>query len=199
MFPALLTATLLTLLTLPVPPPTTPSGPAAHPRNATPTRLPEPVTTTPRPATVTHLPAPPTLLRAVRKLRRTPGAVAAGAALRQLGTPYIWGGGSRSGPTRGGFDCSGLALYAWSRAGVTLPHYTGTQFRRGHRIPFPHLRQGDLVFFGGGTTDPTHVGIYLNHGTMIHAPRSGDVVRRTPFATSPYYRLRYRGATRPHP
>lgn len=196
MFQALLAATLLTVLTLPVPPmtpPTAPSRPAsAHPRRPTPTHL-------PKPATVTHLPSPPTLLRAVRTLRRTPGAIAAKAALRRLGTPYIWGGGSPSGPTRGGFDCSGLALYAWSKAGVTLPHYTGTQFERGRRIPFPRLRRGDLVFFGGGTTDPTHVGIYLSKGTMIHAPRSGDVVRTTPFATSPYYRLRYRGATRPHP
>ncbi|MFC6086548.1 C40 family peptidase, partial [Sphaerisporangium aureirubrum] len=140
-----------------------------------------------------------TITVSTRTTRRPPGTIAARAALRRLGTPYIWGGGSKSGPTRGGFDCSGLALYAWSRAGVTLPHYTGTQFTQGKRIPYPHLRQGDLVFFGGGTAAPTHVGIYLKSGTMIHAPKSGDVVRTTNFAQNPYYRPRYRGATRPHP
>ncbi|MEV6984989.1 NlpC/P60 family protein [Sphaerisporangium sp. NPDC051017] len=118
-------------------------------------------------------------------------------ALRQLGTPYVWGGGSASGATRGGFDCSGLALYAWARAGVSLPHYTGSQFARGTKIPISRLRPGDLVFFGGGTGDPTHVGIYLKNGVMIHAPKTGDVVRKVDFLHSPYYRARYRGAIRP--
>jgi cell wall-associated NlpC family hydrolase len=129
--------------------------------------------------------------------RLTPGRTAAVAALRQLGTPYVWGGGSGRGPTRGGFDCSGLALHAWSKAGVRLTHYTGSQFRQGRRVPFSQLRAGDLVFFGGGSGDPTHVGVYLKDGTMVHAPKTGDVVRTVDFADSPYYRARYRGAVRP--
>ncbi|WP_424529393.1 C40 family peptidase [Sphaerisporangium viridialbum] len=132
-----------------------------------------------------------------RSGRAASGTVAASAALRQLGTPYVWGGGSGAGATGGGFDCSGLALYAWARAGVSLPHYTGTQFTKGTKIPFSQLRPGDLVFFGGGSGDPTHVGIYLKNGVMIHAPKSGDVVRKVDFAHSPYYRARYRGAIRP--
>nr|BFE86968.1 hypothetical protein GCM10020093_095690 [Planobispora longispora] len=84
----------------------------------------------------------------------SPGQIAAAAALRQLGTPYVWGGGSSTGPTRGGFDCSGLALHAWSKAGVTLTHYTGTQFRQGRRVPFSQLRPGDLVFFGAAPAPP---------------------------------------------
>ncbi|MFF4990980.1 C40 family peptidase [Streptosporangium saharense] len=127
----------------------------------------------------------------------SPGRMAVAAALRQLGRPYVWGGGSSAGPTRGGFDCSGLALHAWARAGVRLTHYTGSQFRQGHRVPFSRLRPGDLVFFGGGTGDPAHVGVYAGGGRMIHAPRRGDVVKVTTFATSPYYRARYRGAIRP--
>lgn len=133
------------------------------------------------------------------------GDLAAAAALARLGTPFSWGGGSPSGPTRGigrgasttGFDCSGLTLYAWSRAGVKLGHYTGTQFRQGRRIPLSELRRGDLVFFGGGAGDPTHVGLYLGDGVMVHAPKTGDVVRRTSFLTSTYYRPLYRGAVRP--
>jgi cell wall-associated NlpC family hydrolase len=135
----------------------------------------------------------------------TKGAVAAAAALERLGTPFSWGGGSPAGPTRGigrgasttGFDCSGLTLYAWSKAGVKLGHYTGTQFRQGRRVPTRELRKGDLVFFGGGTGNPTHVGLYLGDGVMIHAPKTGDVVRRTSFLDSPYYRPIYRGAVRP--
>ncbi|GGL05331.1 hypothetical protein Sme01_63760 [Sphaerisporangium melleum] len=132
-----------------------------------------------------------------RSRKLTAGAIAAKVAVRQIGTPYVWGGGSKAGATRGGFDCSGLALYAWSRAGVSLPHYTGSQFTKGKRIPFSQLRQGDLVFFGGGTGDPTHVGLYLEDGMMVHAPKSGDVVRKVDFAHSTYYRSRYRGAIRP--
>jgi cell wall-associated NlpC family hydrolase len=122
-----------------------------------------------------------------------------------LGVSFSWGGGSPKGPTIGvgrgagttGFDCSGLTLYAWSKAGVTLAHYTGTQFHQGHRIPLTARRRGDLLFFGGGTGDPTHVALYLGRGVMIHAPKTGDVVRRTNFLRSPYFRTAYRGTVRP--
>ncbi|WP_327089307.1 NlpC/P60 family protein [Nonomuraea sp. NBC_01738] len=122
-----------------------------------------------------------------------------------MGTPFSWGGGRPSGPTTGigrgantvGFDCSGLTLYAWSKAGISLGHYTGTQFRQGRRVPLSDLRKGDLVFFGGGSGDPTHVGLYLGGGIMIHAPKTGDVVKKTQFLDSSYYRPIYRGAIRP--
>ncbi|WP_326820365.1 NlpC/P60 family protein [Streptosporangium sp. NBC_01756] len=129
--------------------------------------------------------------------RPSPGQTAVTAALRHVGRPYVWGGGSGDGPTGGGFDCSGLALHAWSKAGAALTHYTGSQFRQGRRVPFSQLRPGDLVFFGGGVGDPTHVGVYVKDGVMVHAPKTGDVVRTTNFADSPYYRSRYRGAVRP--
>ncbi|MGW5157223.1 NlpC/P60 family protein [Nonomuraea wenchangensis] len=138
-----------------------------------------------------------------RKLTR--GQIAASAALAQLGVSFSWGGGSAKGPTLGigrgaatrGFDCSGLTLYAWSRAGVRLGHYTGAQFRQGRRISRTARRAGDLLFFGGGRADPTHVALYLGGGLMVHAPKTGDVVRTTSFAKSSYYRAVYRGAVRP--
>ncbi|MEW1836512.1 NlpC/P60 family protein [Nonomuraea angiospora] len=122
-----------------------------------------------------------------------------------MGVSFSWGGGSAKGPTIGigrgagtrGFDCSGLTLYAWSKAGITLTHYTGAQFRQGRRIPFRARRTGDLLFFGGGTGDPTHVALFLRDGLMIHAPRTGDVVRKTNFLASPYFRSVYRGVVRP--
>ncbi|MEV4397679.1 NlpC/P60 family protein [Nonomuraea sp. NPDC049607] len=142
--------------------------------------------------------------RKPRKRPRHKGEVAAGAALTQLGVSFSWGGGSSRGPTVGvgtgantrGFDCSGLTLYAWAKAGVRLGHYTGTQFRQGRRVPLAARRKGDLLFFGG-TGDPTHVALYLGGDLMIHAPRTGDVVRRTNFLSSPYYRAAYRGTVRP--
>jgi cell wall-associated NlpC family hydrolase len=111
-----------------------------------------------------------------------------------LGTPYSWGGGDEDGPTLGftnengnpaglhtvGFDCSGLALYAWGKVGFTLDHYTGYQWVEGHRIELDDLRAGDLVFFAHDVSDPLtihHVGIYVDHNRMIDAPHTGAVVR----------------------
>ncbi|MER6507847.1 NlpC/P60 family protein [Nonomuraea sp. NPDC001636] len=139
-----------------------------------------------------------------RKRPKHKGEIAAAAALTQLGVSFSWGGGSSRGPTIGvgtgantrGFDCSGLTLYAWSKAGVRLAHYTGTQFRQGRRVPLASRRKGDLLFFGG-PGDPTHVALYLGDNIMIHAPRTGDVVRRTNFLSSAYYRTAYRGTIRP--
>jgi cell wall-associated NlpC family hydrolase len=153
--------------------------------------------------------APPTTAAAPflqkRKRKITKGQIAASAALDQLGISFSWGGGSAKGPTFGigrgahtrGFDCSGLTLYAWAQAGVTLSHYTGAQFRQGRRIAPGSRRVGDLLFFGGGTGGPTHVALYLGGGLMIHAPKTGDVVKKTNFLRSPYYRATFRGTVRP--
>ncbi|RAY15372.1 NlpC/P60 family protein [Actinomadura craniellae] len=110
------------------------------------------------------------------------------AALRWLGTPYSWGGGTAAGPSYGiahgrhirGFDCSGLALYAWDKVGVRLDHWTGTQWTAGPRVPTGMLRPGDLVFFAYDTGDPDtihHVGIYIGGGKMVEAPYTGAHVR----------------------
>jgi cell wall-associated NlpC family hydrolase len=131
------------------------------------------------------------------------GSIAARAALSWLGTPYSWGGGTTSGPTYGvdqgsgtrGFDCSGLTLYAWNRAGVQLDHWTGTQWNSGPHIPSSSLLPGDLVFFASDTGDPDtihHVGIYIGGGQMIEAPYTGGQVR-----ISTIWRSGFIGATRP--
>ncbi|MFI6484246.1 NlpC/P60 family protein [Nonomuraea sp. NPDC050663] len=183
-------------ITRPVPHDSTP--------RATPPKPSRPKSSTPKPST----PKPSTPRKPAprpAKPSTTKADLAVTTALRELGTPFSWGGGSPSGATKGigrgastiGFDCSGLTLYAWSKAGVKLGHYTGTQFRQGRRIPLDDLRKGDLVFFGGGTGDPTHVGLYLGNGVMIHAPKTGDVVKKTQFLNSTYYRPIYRGAVRP--
>ena len=96
-------------------------------------------------------------------------AIAVDEARRQLGKPYQWGA---SGPDS--FDCSGLTMWAWRKAGVDLPHYTGAQYDATIHIPLSELQPGDLVFFH---SDVSHVGIYVGNGEMIHAPHTGDVVR----------------------
>jgi cell wall-associated NlpC family hydrolase len=95
-------------------------------------------------------------------------AAAAAAAMAQLGTPYSWGG---SGP--GGFDCSGLASYAYAQIGKSVPHYTGAIWNQFPKVPGGQLATGDMVFFNGGG----HMGIYIGGGQYVHAPRTGDVVK----------------------
>ncbi|WP_232820114.1 C40 family peptidase [Nocardioides allogilvus] len=109
-----------------------------------------------------------------------PGALIAAAA-SQLGKPYVWGGGNFEGPTGDGFDCSGLVLYAAYQASggrVRLPHYTGDQIRLGQGIAWADKQPGDLIFFGyPGAGRPHHVAIYVGAEKILHAPRTGDVVR----------------------
>lgn len=109
-----------------------------------------------------------------------PGAfIRAGA--KQIGTPYVWGGGNFDGPTGGGFDCSGLVLYAAYQASggrLRLPHYSGAQIRLGRRVPWADKQPGDLIFFSyPGAGGPHHVAIYVGGDRILQAPHTGDVVR----------------------
>jgi cell wall-associated NlpC family hydrolase len=109
-----------------------------------------------------------------------PGALITAAA-SQLGKPYVWGGGDFNGPTGGGFDCSGLVLYAAYQASggrIRLPHYTGDQIKLGQGLSWSDKQPGDLIFFGyPGAGRPHHVAIYVGGDKILQAPRTGDVVR----------------------
>jgi peptidoglycan DL-endopeptidase CwlO len=95
------------------------------------------------------------------------GERAARIALREVGTPYVWGG-----ERPGGFDCSGLTSWVYGRLGVQLPHSAAAQFEVGRAVQRSRLRTGDLLFFHG----LGHVGLYIGNGRMIHAPQSGQTV-----------------------
>ncbi len=95
-------------------------------------------------------------------------AAAASVAMRYLGTPYVWGGAAP-----GGFDCSGLASYAFAQIGKSVPHYTGAIWSAFPQVPSGQLQVGDLVFFHG----LGHMGIYLGGDQFVHAPHTGDVVK----------------------
>jgi len=89
-------------------------------------------------------------------------------ACDQIGKPYQWGA---DGP--GSYDCSGLILASWAKAGVSLPHNAAMQAREGTTVSQSTLQPGDLLFFNGYN----HAGIYIGKGLMVHAPHTGDVVR----------------------
>ncbi|WP_345520663.1 C40 family peptidase [Nocardioides conyzicola] len=109
-----------------------------------------------------------------------PGALMAAAAAK-IGTPYVWGGGDFNGATGGGFDCSGLVLYAAYRASdgrIRLPHYSGSQIHAGLAVGWSEKRPGDLIFFSyPGAGGPHHVAIYVGGDRILQAPHTGDVVR----------------------
>ncbi|WP_308426390.1 C40 family peptidase [Nakamurella endophytica] len=117
-------------------------------------------------------------------------------ALSQLGVTYSWGGGDANGPTLGmrdggvadahgdyakvGFDCSGLALYAYAGIGVAVPHQTQAIWAAfGHLTDRAALQPGDLLLYSsnGAANGIHHVGIYLGDDRMVEAPQSGDVVK----------------------
>jgi peptidoglycan DL-endopeptidase CwlO len=114
------------------------------------------------------------------------GQQAAQIAQRYLGVPYVWGGASPS-----GFDCSGLVMYVYAQLGISLPHYTVSQYNSGPHVSRGALAPGDLVFFDG----LGHVGIYLGGGSFIHAPHTGDVVKISSLYDG-WYSSSYAGATR---
>ena len=99
----------------------------------------------------------------------TLGEAAVSKALKELGTPYVWGGAAP-----GGFDCSGLVSWAYAQAGLGgLPHFTGALWASGTHISSSELAPGDLVFYNG----LNHVGMYIGGGNFVEAPHTGDVVK----------------------
>jgi peptidoglycan DL-endopeptidase RipA len=126
-----------------------------------------------------------------------------------LGTPYIWAGGSATGPTTGGctdpvapcgvvgYDCSGLTLFAWAPF-LSMDHFANTQYSQAGRYDRGpgDFRPGDLLFWGNPAADGGlhHVAMYVGGGNVIQAPESGDVVRITPWDQVSFD---YYGATRP--
>ena len=112
---------------------------------------------------------------------------AVGIAEQYLGVPYVWGGASPS-----GFDCSGLVMYVYEQLGVSLPHYTVSQYNYPDAVhpSRSQLEPGDLVFFAG----LGHVGIYIGNNEFIHAPHTGASVEID--TMTGWYSSEYYGATR---
>jgi len=99
--------------------------------------------------------------------------IAIAAAEGYLGTPYVWGGASKS-----GVDCSGLVMLAYEAAGIYLPHYSGAQYDDTMRVPLVDIQPGDLLFYGYNGDE--HVAMYVGHGDMIEAEMTGTLVHIVP-------------------
>lgn len=92
------------------------------------------------------------------------------AAYSQRGKPYVYGA---AGPNA--YDCSGLVLWAFAHAGISLPHSAAAQYGYGTHIPPSQLQPGDIVFYNEGGTIG-HNGIYVGNGMMIDANHTGGWV-----------------------
>ena len=110
-------------------------------------------------------------------------AVVVQAALTQVGSSYVWGGAAP-----GGFDCSGLVMWAFQQAGISLPHSSQALAQGGQPVALSDLQPGDVLTF---YSDASHTGIYVGDGMMIHSSTYGVPVRVVPMNSSgPIYDAR---------
>ena len=129
--------------------------------------------TTPTPpsggSTGGYNPPPPNISGASRAIN---------AAEQELGVQYVFGAADPS----VGFDCSGLTMWAWAQAGVSLPHSAAMQYAVLPHVAIGQEEPGDLLFF----YEPiAHVALYIGGGMMIHArhPGPGGQVQTTVVAS----------------
>lgn len=91
---------------------------------------------------------------------------------QMLGTPYRYGG-----DTPRGFDCSGLVRFAYRQVGIDVPHSSRMLYKQSQKVPLNKLQPGDLLFFKIDKRTVSHVGIYTEGLSFIHAPSSGKRVK----------------------
>jgi peptidoglycan DL-endopeptidase CwlO len=103
-------------------------------------------------------------------------------ALGKVGSKYRYGA---SGPNA--FDCSGLVNWAYRSSGKSLPRTSKALSRVGTPVSKSALQPGDLVFFYGG---PSHVGIYIGNGKIVHASNPRHPVKTADMRTMPFHSAR---------
>ena len=97
-----------------------------------------------------------------------------------IGQPYRYGGAAP-----GGFDCSGLVVYAAGNAGIQLPRTAHEQLNTGAPITRRAVQAGDLVFMHLRRKE-LHVGIAIDNDRFVHAPSTGRYVRVDSLNGPPY-------------
>jgi len=133
----------------------------------------------PQPIMMPHVSAgnQPVAFQGMHGVQNDPQEAKAATVVKQyLGTPYVWGGAKP-----GGFDCSGLVQYCYSKVGIGgVPRTTYEQWDQGTPVSKKGLRPGDAVFFTGSDPKngkPGHEGMYIGNGKFIEAPHTGGVVQ----------------------
>jgi cell wall-associated NlpC family hydrolase len=119
-------------------------------------------------------PAPPVRPHTARAVNR---ATVVQTATAMIGTPYRYGGSSPW-----GFDCSGLVVYSYAKAGLDgLPHSAAALWRLATPISLDELKEGDLLFFRLSGRKTSHVAIYVGDRAFVHAPSGGKRVEKVGF------------------
>ena len=116
---------------------------------------------------------------------RTPAAARRSAvqkALGKVGAQYRYGA---AGPNA--FDCSGLVTWAFRSSGTSLPRTSKALSRAGAPVSKGALQAGDLVFFYKG---PSHVGIYVGNGKIVHASSRKSPVKVSDMGRMPFHSAR---------
>jgi cell wall-associated NlpC family hydrolase len=111
-----------------------------------------------------------------------PRVIMVDRARSMLGQPYRWGGDEP-----GGFDCSGLVVYAANGAGIRVPRTAHEQLGAGTPVARGKVHEGDLVFMHLAHKE-LHVGIAIDDERFIHAPSAGGYVRIDSLTAPPYAR-----------
>jgi cell wall-associated NlpC family hydrolase len=111
-------------------------------------------------------------------------------ALTWMGTPYVYGGESRS-----GIDCSSFVQHVFAANGISLPRTAAQQAKVGTPINTADLQTGDRLYFSSSRTYIDHTGIYIGNGKFIHASGSRHGVTISDLS-EPFYQRIYVGARR---
>ena len=120
---------------------------------------------------------PPSTVKDLPQPTDARAAIAVAFAKAQLGKPYVWGA---AGPNA--YDCSGLTMAAWGKAGVKMEHGSRAQYADFPKVSRSELQPGDLVFF---YSDIHHVGIYVGNNTIIHAANPSSPIEYAPMDEMP--------------
>lgn len=108
-----------------------------------------------------------------KKVASDPFNVVINTARSYTGTPYKYGG-----TTRSGMDCSALVYHAYYSVGITMPRISADQSKVGKKINQKDLKRGDVLFFATGKNRNrvTHSGIVTevakNDVRFIHSSTS---------------------------
>jgi peptidoglycan endopeptidase LytE len=172
--------------------PTPPNLPSAPATNTAAASSPSPKPAAPAPAPAAAPAAKPEApIAVVPAPKGAPTEGLAGAGLKLLGAPYVWGGSSPS-----GFDCSGYIWFVAKQAGKSISRGMLGEYNSGPHPSRDELKPGDLVFFQNTySAGLSHNGIYIGNNQFVHAADEAAGVTISSLGTA-YWSSHWFGATR---